>query len=124
VANQAIVAATPTAMLLDFVAVRLNPEPALASPFVLNLKIRDRNETHRIEVRNGVLIHEEGQVAPNAPTLTLNYRSLLVGLFGQLPAAVVLARDDVEASEGAEALLGAWLSMLDPLNPLFPIVTP
>jgi len=37
---------------------------------------------------------------------------------------VVLARDDVEASEGAEALLGAWLSMLDPLNPLFPIVTP
>jgi len=124
VANQAIVAATPTAMLLDFVAVRLNPEPALASPFVLNLQIRDRDETHRIEVRNGVLIHEEGQVAPDAPTLSLNYRSLLIGLFGQLPAAVVLARDDVEASEGAEALLGAWLSMLDPLNPLFPIVTP
>ena len=124
VANQAIVAATPTAMLLDFVAVRLNPEPALASPFVLNLKIRDRDETHRIEVRNGVLIHEEGQVAPDAPTLSLNYRSLLIGLFGQLPAAVVLARDDVEASEGAEALLGAWLSMLDPLHPLFPIVTP
>jgi alkyl sulfatase BDS1-like metallo-beta-lactamase superfamily hydrolase len=124
VANQAIVAATPTAMLLDFVAVRLNPERALASPFVLNLKIRDRDETHRIEVRNGVLIHEEGQVAPDAPTLSLNYRSLLIGLFGQLPPAVVLARDDVEASEGAEALLGAWLSMLDPLNPLFPIVTP
>ena len=124
VANQAIVAATPTAMLLDFVAVRLNPEPALASPFVLNLKVRDRKETHRIEVRNGVLIHEEGQLAADAPTLTLSYRSLLIALFGQLPPAVVLARDDVEASAGAEPSLKAWLSMLDPLNPLFPIVTP
>ena len=124
VANQAIVAATPTAMLLDFVAVRLNPELALASPFVLNLRLSDRNETHRIEVRNGVLIHEEDQLAADAPTLTLTYRSLLIGLFGQLPPAVVLARDDVEASEGAKPLLEAWLSMLDPLNPLFPIVTP
>ena len=124
VANQAIVAATPTAMLLDFVAVRLNPEPALASPFVLNLHIRDRDETHRIEVRNGVLIHEEGQVAKSAPTLTLSYRSLLIALFGQLPSAVVLARDDVEASDGAEPVLAAWLAMLDPLNSLFPIVTP
>ena len=124
VANQAIVAATPTAMLLDFVAVRLNPELALASPFVLNLQLSDRNETHRIEVRNGVLIHEEDQLAADAPTLTLTYRSLLIGLFGQLPPAVVLARDDVEASEGAKPLLEAWLSMLDPLNPLFPIVTP
>ena len=124
VANQAIVAATPTAMLLDFVAVRLNPGPALASPFVLNLKVRDRNESHRIEVRNGVLIHEEDQIATDAPVLTLNYRSLLIALFGQLPSALVLARDDVEASEGAESLLEAWLTMLDPLNPLFPIVTP
>jgi alkyl sulfatase BDS1-like metallo-beta-lactamase superfamily hydrolase len=124
VANQAIVAATPTAMLLDFVAVRLNPEPALAAPFVLNLRLSDRKETHRIEVRNGVLIHEEGQVAADAPSLTLTYRSLLIALFGQLPPAVVLARDDVEASEGAERVLSAWLSMLDPLNPLFPIVTP
>ncbi len=124
VANQAIVAATPTAMLLDFVAVRLNPEPALAAPFVLNLRLSDRKETHRIEVRNGVLIHEEGQVAADAPSLTLTYRSLLIALFGQLPPAVVLARDDVEASEGAEPVLSAWLSMLDPLNPLFPIVTP
>jgi alkyl sulfatase BDS1-like metallo-beta-lactamase superfamily hydrolase len=111
-------------MLLDFVAVRLNPEPALASPFVLNLHIRDRDETHRIEVRNGVLIHEEGQVAKSAPTLTLSYRSLLIALFGQLPSAVVLARDDVEAFDGAEPVLAAWLAMLDPLNSLFPIVTP
>jgi alkyl sulfatase BDS1-like metallo-beta-lactamase superfamily hydrolase len=111
-------------MLLDFVAVRLNPEPALAAPFVLNLRLSDRKETHRIEVRNGVLIHEEGQVAADAPSLTLTYRSLLIALFGQLPPAVVLARDDVEASEGAERVLSAWLSMLDPLNPLFPIVTP
>jgi alkyl sulfatase BDS1-like metallo-beta-lactamase superfamily hydrolase len=124
VANQAIVAATPTAMLLDFVAVRLNPEPALAAPFVLNLRLSDRKETHRIEVRNGVLIHEEGQVAADAPSLTLTYRSLLIALFGQLPPAIVLARDDVEASEGAEPVLSALLSMLDPLNPLFPIVTP
>ena len=71
-----------------------------------------------------MLIHEEDQLAADAPTLTLTYRSLLIGLFGQLPPAVVLARDDVEASEGAKPLLEAWLSMLDPLNPLFPIVTP
>jgi len=124
VANGAIVAATPTTMLLDFVAVRLNPEAALEAPFVLNLRIADRGEQHRLEVRNGVLIHEEGREDASAPTLTLNYRTLLMALFAQLPPAVLTAREDVVLTEGAEAPFAAWLAMLDPLNPLFPIVTP
>ena len=101
------------------------PEPRGRLGITLRPESQGSTEkSHRIEVRNGVLIHEENQIAADAPVLTLNYRSLLIALFGQLPAALVLARDDVEASEGAESLLEAWLTMLDPLNPLFPIVTP
>ena len=55
-----VLAATTTPMLLDFAAVRVNPDKAAARAFKINLELTDRNEVVLITVENGVLVHELG----------------------------------------------------------------
>ena len=55
----ALIRATPTTMLLDFAAVRLNPERAKDVKLKLNVVLTDVKETHLITIENGVLIHEK-----------------------------------------------------------------
>src|SRR5262249_44859950 len=50
-----VLAATTTSMLLDFAAVRVNPEKA-AKAFKINLELIDRGEKHLLAVGRGVLI--------------------------------------------------------------------
>ena len=47
-------------MMLDFAAVRLNPERAAGKQLMLNIVLSDSNEKHLITIENGVLIHEAG----------------------------------------------------------------
>src|SRR6185436_1313648 len=74
----ALVRATPTTMLLDFAAVRLNPERAAGKRIVLNIVLSDTNERHLITVENSVLIHETGVTEPDADaTVTMMRDDLL-----------------------------------------------
>ncbi|MFO1237206.1 MAG: alkyl sulfatase dimerization domain-containing protein [Alphaproteobacteria bacterium] len=115
-----VLAATPTAMLLDFAAVRLNPDRALAAPLKINLVLTDRNETHLITIENGVMIHEEGVTDPSAgATVRMTRLDLLATLF----AGVAVATRSIE-SEGDGALYGRFAGLIDPLDPNFNIVTP
>lgn len=115
-----VLAATPTAMLLDFAAVRLNPERALAAPLTINLVLTDREETHLVTVENGVLIHEEGVTDPAAgATVRLTRMDLLATLF----AGVAVETRSI-ASEGDGALYGRLAGLIEPLDTNFNIVTP
>ena len=119
-----VLAATTTAMLFDFVAVRINPEKATARAFRINLVLTDRTETHLITVENGVLIHEAGIQDPAAgATLRLSRPDLLMTLLAGAPLTAALDSGAISI-EGDRSLYPALIDLIEPLTPNFPIVTP
>jgi alkyl sulfatase BDS1-like metallo-beta-lactamase superfamily hydrolase len=119
-----VLAATTTAMLLDFAAVRVNPEKAAARAFKLNIELTDRKEKLLITVGNGVLVHEYGVSDPKAgATLKMTRPDLLMSLFMGAPLAGRIESGEV-AVEGDAALYQALVDLIEPLKPNFPIVTP
>ncbi len=118
-----VLAATTTSMLLDFAAVRVNPEKA-AEPFKLNLELSDRNETHLITVANGVLIHEEGVSDQKAgATVRMKRPDLLMTLFVRMPFQPRVESGDI-VIKGDAKLYAAFVGLIEPLAANFPIVTP
>jgi alkyl sulfatase BDS1-like metallo-beta-lactamase superfamily hydrolase len=115
-----VLQATPADMLLDVIAVRINPEKALAAPMRVNLVLTDVNETHLITIRNGVMIHEKGIVDPKADgTVRLARFDMIVTML----AGVAPATRSIQ-TEGDSSLYGKLAGMVDPLEPNFNIVTP
>jgi alkyl sulfatase BDS1-like metallo-beta-lactamase superfamily hydrolase len=119
-----VLAATTTDMLLDFAAVRVNPDKAQARAFKINLHLTDRAETHLISVGNGVLVHEAGVSDPAAGvTARLSRPELLMTLLGGVNAAERIAAGAI-VIEGEAGLYEAFVDLIEPLTPNFPIVTP
>lgn len=116
-----VLQATTTPMLLDFAAVRVNPDKAAARAFKINIELTDRNEKHLITVENGVLIHEEGIVDPSAgATVRMSRPDMLMTLFAGVP---VITRPDI-AIEGDSGLYDALVDLIEPVDSNFNIVTP
>ncbi len=119
-----VLAATTTPMLLDFAAVRVNPDKALAHPFRMNIVLTDRNETHLITVENGVLIHEVGISDPSAgATVRMKRQDMLMTLFAKVPVAMKTTAGDITI-EGDASLYDALVDMIEPVDSNFNIVTP
>lgn len=119
-----VLAATTTSMLLDFAAVRVNPDKAAARAFKINLELTDRGEVHLITVETGVLIHEEGvRDAAAGATVRLIRSELLMTLFAGMPAEPRIASGAIMIA-GDPSLYAALVDLIEPLNPNFPIVTP
>ena len=119
-----VLAATTTPMLLDFAAVRINPEKAAARAFKLNIALTDRQETHLITVESGVMIHEAGVTDATAgATIRMQRPDLLFTLFAGIPLALRLESGDIQI-DGDATLYPALIDMIEPLAPNFPIVTP
>ncbi|MBV8137929.1 MAG: MBL fold metallo-hydrolase, partial [Deltaproteobacteria bacterium] len=115
---------TPTRMLLDVAAVRLNPDKAAAQPLKFNLAVTDRDEQHLVSVRNGVLIYEQGVSDPLASaTIRLKHGELVMTLLGGAPVAARIASGDIVA-EGDWHLYEALVAMIEPPDANFAIVTP
>jgi alkyl sulfatase BDS1-like metallo-beta-lactamase superfamily hydrolase len=119
-----VLAATTTPMLLDFAAVRVNPDKAAARAFKINLELTDRGETHLITVGSGVLVHEAGVRDETAgASVRMARPDLLMTLFAGLPFAPRVESGDI-VIEGDAALYAALVGLIEPLTPNFPIVTP
>lgn len=119
-----LVRATPTAMMLDFAAVRLNPERAEGKRLTLNVVLSDVNERHLVSIRNSVLIHETAVTEDNADaTVTMKRDDLLQTLLAGVPVALKTATGaiGIEGDSGAYADL---VALIDPVNANFPVVTP
>ncbi|MDE3113999.1 MAG: MBL fold metallo-hydrolase [Pseudomonadota bacterium] len=122
--NPDVLAATTTAMVLDFAAVRVNPQKAAAKSFKIAIELTDRGERHLLTVGNGVLIHEEGVSDPAAElSLTMKRPDLLMSLFLGMPLGPRIESGDV-AAKGDAALYAALVELIEPLSLNFPIVTP
>ena len=122
--NPDMLSATTTAMLLDFAAVRVNPEKAAARSFKLNIHLTDRQETHLISIGSGVLVHEAGVSDPAAgATVRLKRPEFLMTLLVRAPIAPMIAAGAIEI-DGDASLYEALADLIEPLTPNFPIVTP
>jgi alkyl sulfatase BDS1-like metallo-beta-lactamase superfamily hydrolase len=122
--SPSLIQATPTTMLLDYAAVRLNPNRAAEKKLVLNVVLSDVNEHYLISVENGVLVHEQNvrSDAANA-TVTLKRVDLLQTLLAGIPVMVKTASGAITAEGDANAY-AELVSLIDPVDANFPIVTP
>ncbi len=119
-----VLSATTTPMLLDFVAVRINPVKASERAFKINIELTDRREKHLITIENGVMIHESGIVDPTAgASLRMKRPDLLMTLLAGIPVAARIESGDVRI-DGDASLYDALVGLIEPLTPNFPIVTP
>ncbi len=122
--NPDVLAATTTPMVLDFAAVRVNPDKAAARAFKIAIELTDRGERHLLTVGNGVLVHEEGVSDPKADlSLSMKRPDLLMSLFLGLPLAPRIESGEVKA-KGDVSLYAALVELIEPLSLNFPIVTP
>ncbi|MBU2549611.1 MAG: MBL fold metallo-hydrolase, partial [Proteobacteria bacterium] len=122
--NKDIMAAMTTSMLLDFAAVRVDPEKAAARPFTLNIELTDRKEQHLITVQNGVLIHEQGISDPRAgATVRLTLMDMAMTLLAKVPIGILAARGNIEM-EGDKSLYPALADLIEPVDSNFAVVTP
>jgi alkyl sulfatase BDS1-like metallo-beta-lactamase superfamily hydrolase len=120
----ALVRATPTTMMLDFAAVRLNPDRARDKVLTINLELSDFNEKHLISVANSVLIHEAGVVDDKADaTVTMKRADMLETLLAGVPVALKRTTGAIR-SQGNAGAWGELVGLIDPVNPNFPVVTP
>lgn len=118
-----VLAATPTSMLLDFVAVRIDPAHMPDKLVQVRVNLTDRQESHLLSLENGVLVHEEGVDDPAAVTVTMQRPTLLMTLFAGAPIEPLVARGDIKV-EGDAGAYNALLQALGTLDPGFSIVTP
>lgn len=123
------IAATPSSMIFDLLAVRLNPEKALSKPLTLNFAFTDRQEQIAATVRNGVLVHEMGRTHPSADvTVRLTRPQFLFAMLAPPgtppPAAAVATQAPPPAVTGDTAAWAAFRTLFDAPDPGFAIVTP
>lgn len=119
-----VLAAATTPMMLDFAAVRIDPDKAAIRSFKIAVELTDRREVHLITVENGVMVHEAGvRDATAGATVRLQWPDLLATL---LDASPVAPRKDSGriVIEGDATLYDALVDLIEPLTANFPIVTP
>ncbi|HLK23612.1 MAG TPA: alkyl sulfatase dimerization domain-containing protein [Caulobacteraceae bacterium] len=119
-----VLMATPTAMLLDFASVRVDPAKAAARDFALNIELTDRDERHLITVGSGVLVHEEGvSDAAAGATVRLHRPDLVMTLIAGMPSAPRIESGDIQI-DGDASLYAALCELIEPVAANFNIVTP
>ncbi len=119
-ASADMIRATPTSMMLDLAAVRLNPEKARGVVLKINLVLSDTGETHFLSVENSVFIHETGVSDPSAQaTITMPREAMMASLFVGAPLATL----DIQTTGDGEAW-ATLVSLIDGVDPNFNIVTP
>ena len=101
--------------VFDAIAVRVNGPRAWGESLTIGIALTDAGESHRLELRNGVLVHRTAP-ADGADVVLRLPRAALVGLLaGQLDGISV---------EGDPTVLGRLMAVLDAPDPDFAIVTP
>jgi alkyl sulfatase BDS1-like metallo-beta-lactamase superfamily hydrolase len=122
--SMALVRATPTSMMLDFAAVRLNPNRARDRTLALNVVLSDVNETHLITVENSVLIHEESVRDDRADTtVTMKRSDLVETLLAGVPVGLKTTTGAIRM-DGRSDAYGELVGLIDPVASNFPVVTP
>lgn len=113
-----------TGQVLDLLATLIDGTRAPAEPLSMHWHLPDVGEDHRVTLEHGVLTHRPG-VPATAPNAKLEVeRSALTELLTGATPFEELAGSGRLAVEGDAGALGALLSLLDPPDQSFAIVTP
>ncbi len=116
--------AMPSAMILDYVAVRLNGPGAADLAYVFDLSLSDVGERYLLEVGNGVLNYtRDATVDHPTATVTLT-RQALVGIVMGLATVEDLVAGGSVAIDGDGAAFADFLGLLDSFEFWFNIATP
>jgi alkyl sulfatase BDS1-like metallo-beta-lactamase superfamily hydrolase len=107
----------PLHYVLDLLAVRVVPERALANPMRFNLVITAEDAPERVEIRNGVLIHQKivGPYEKGTHSLKVDRASFIDAVLTK-GSTTTLSAEDAE-------LLGKFSSLFDPPKTGFALVT-
>lgn len=110
--------------ILDAMAIRLDGPRAWDARITVNWVVTDPDETHLIEVENGVFNHRADRHHPEADaTLTIERQALNELLLGRADLAALGSSGRLRV-EGDGEKLGELLGLLDDPDPGFAIVTP
>jgi len=123
-ASPDVVRAMPIGMFLDFLAVKLDGQRAAGKEIHIALKLPDKNETHYLTVKNGVLNHSSkpGKAQPDC-TLTIDRSDMDEIILGSSTLVKKVAEGKAKV-EGNQDKLKEFLGLLDPFEFWFNIVTP
>ena len=119
-----ILAQLSVEQILDAMAIRLDGPRAWDVRLTINWRVTEPDETHLIEVENGVLNHRADRLHPEADaTLTIE-RGALNEMLAKTADLAELAAGGRLRVEGNGMKLGELLGLLDEPDPSFAIVTP
>lgn len=119
-----VLAQLSVGQILDAMAIRLDGPRARDARIAVNWVVTDPDETHLIEVENGVLNHRADRRHPEADATLIIERGALNELLLGRADLVALAESGRLRVEGDGEKLGELLGLLDDPDPGFPIVTP
>src|SRR5271165_2932077 len=118
------IANTPTAQLLDAIAIQIDGPRAAGVTVSMIWTLSDVGESHRLTLANGVLTHRPLRETLTADaTLTVERSALNELLLGMSSLEDLMSTGRLKL-DGDQAALGRILGLLDPPEPRFAIVTP
>ena len=109
-------AALTITQLFDSVAIRINRPPAWDTKVSIRWHFTDTDEVYRMELSNGVLIHHPAKREDPADLVVTLTKPGLITLIGGKTNGIKL--------DGDQKALQTILSLMEPPNPNFAIVTP
>jgi len=115
---------TPSPMLMDLLAVRLNADKVGEGHAAIDVTFTDRNEHFRITVRNGVLVATDKPLPGEGPadlTLSMPRQEFLMVTFSPMKLADRVKQGAVKA-EGDVEVFNRFTGWLDTFHSDFPIV--
>lgn len=118
-----VIANLSVEQILDAMAIRLDGPRAWEARLRIEWRVTDPDETHTIEVENGVLNHRAGSCPDPQATLVIE-RAALTELLLDAERIGELAESGRLRIDGDAARLGELLGLLDDPDPDFAIVTP
>lgn len=123
-ASPDVIRAVPFSLLLDYLAVRLDPDKAAGKRMTINWVLPDTREQALLRLENSVLSHAMDVQEPDADvTVTLN-RSVLDAITLKHKTFAQAAQEGAATISGRGALLRELFGMLDEFEPVFDIVPP
>ncbi|MET7767584.1 alkyl sulfatase dimerization domain-containing protein [Nocardia sp. NPDC005366] len=122
-----VLAALTTEQIFDALALRVDGPKAWRHRLVADWHLTDEDRTHRLELRNGVLIHYDRPDSVKMPdpdtVFTLTRHTLIRVLLAGDDFGVAVAAGDI-AIEGDPVTLADLIDVFDAPDPDFAIVTP
>jgi len=122
-ASPDVVQNMPIVMILDYMAVRLNPEKAAGKKLKINFNFTDVNELYTVFLENSTLNNREGNADDADSTITTTRATLDSIMLGELAVEEGIKSGAIEVT-GTKGKFKELQGMLDDFEFWFNIVTP